>query len=58
MAGEGLFEKIEKIKMHFRILILVGTVGLLGGLFIYFFIFPRQRRLKRPVRILRNSTGD
>jgi type IV pilus assembly protein PilO len=47
MAGESLFEKIEKIKMHFRILILVGMVVLLGGLFIYFVYIPKTTEIEK-----------
>jgi len=41
MADEDFFEKIEKIKMPIRILILVGTIAVLGGLFVYFIYLPK-----------------
>ena len=47
MADEGLFEKIEKIKIHFRILILVGTVVLFGGLFTYFVYIPKTTEIDK-----------
>ena len=45
MADEGFFEKIEKIKMPIRILILVGTVVVLAGLFIYFIYLPKTKEI-------------
>jgi type IV pilus assembly protein PilO len=47
MADEGLFEKIEKIKMHFRVLILVGAVVLFGGLFAYFVYIPKTTEIAK-----------
>ena len=41
MEAEAFFEKIEKIKMPIRILILVGTVALLAGAFIYLVYLPK-----------------
>ena len=38
MAEGSFFEKVEKIKMPIRILILVGTLALLGGAF-YFLVY-------------------
>lgn len=66
MADEGLFEKIEKIKIHFRILILVGTVVLFGGLFTYFVYIPKSTEIgktkknitrlnKRLTRVIKRS---
>jgi len=45
METEAFFEKIEKIKMPIRILILVGTVVLLAGLFIYLSYLPRTENI-------------
>jgi type IV pilus assembly protein PilO len=47
MADEGLFEKIEKIKIHFRILILVGAVVLFGGAFAYFVHIPKTTEIAK-----------
>ena len=47
MADEGLFEKIEKIKMQFRILILVGAVILFGGTFTYFVHIPKTKEIAK-----------
>lgn len=47
MAEEALFEKIEKIKIHFRVLIIVGTVVLLGGLFAYFVYIPKTEEIDK-----------
>jgi type IV pilus assembly protein PilO len=41
METEAFFAKMEKIKMPFRILILVGTVVVLGGLFVWFVYLPK-----------------
>ena len=38
---DSFFEKVEKIKMPVRILILVGTIVLLAGAFIWFFYIPK-----------------
>jgi len=47
MAEGSFFEKIEKIKMPIRVLILVGTLGLLGGAF-YFLVFqPKTDEIRR-----------
>jgi type IV pilus assembly protein PilO len=47
MADEGLFEKIEKIKIHFRILILVGAVVLFGAVFAYFVHIPKTTEIAK-----------
>ena len=47
MADEGLFEKIEKIKIHFRILILAGAVVLFGGVFVYFVHIPKTTEIAK-----------
>jgi type IV pilus assembly protein PilO len=46
MADADFFEKIEKIKMPIRILILVGTIVLIGGLFVYFIYLPKTQAIK------------
>jgi type IV pilus assembly protein PilO len=47
MADEGLFEKIEKIKIHFRILILAGAVVLFGAVFAYFVHIPKTTEIAK-----------
>lgn len=42
-----VFEKVEKIKMAFRILILAGTVIVIGGLFIWFFYIPKTEEINK-----------
>jgi type IV pilus assembly protein PilO len=37
---DALFEKVEKIKMVHRVLIMVGTLVLLGGLFVWLVYLP------------------
>ncbi|MBN1277661.1 MAG: type 4a pilus biogenesis protein PilO [Deltaproteobacteria bacterium] len=46
MADLSFFEKIEKIKMIYRILILAGTGILLIGLFLFLFYFPKAEQIK------------
>ena len=47
MAEEGFLEKIEKIKLPIRILILVGTVAIASFLFIYFAYSPTVAETKK-----------
>lgn len=46
MAEFSFFEKVEKIKMVYRIIILVGTISLLVGLFAVFFYFPKAEQIQ------------
>jgi type IV pilus assembly protein PilO len=41
------FEKIEKIKMPVRIVILIGTVVLLGGLFVWLVYIPKTEEINK-----------
>lgn len=41
------FEKIEKIKMPVRIVILVGTVVVLAGLFVWFVYLPKTEEIAK-----------
>ncbi|RJR35184.1 MAG: protein PilO [Desulfobacteraceae bacterium] len=41
------FEKVEKIKMPIRIVILIGTVILLGGLFAWFYYLPKTEEIAK-----------
>jgi type IV pilus assembly protein PilO len=43
----SLFEKIEKIKLLHRILIFVGTILLLGGIFIFMIYLPKVGEVAR-----------
>jgi type IV pilus assembly protein PilO len=47
MAEASFFEKIEKIKMPIRIVILVGTLALLGGAFYFFYYQPKTVEIKK-----------
>jgi len=47
MDLDNLIEKIEKIKVIYRILILVGTVLLLGGLFIWLIYIPKNEEIAK-----------
>jgi len=42
-----VFEKIEKIKMPARIAILLGTVIVLGGLFVWFYYLPKCEEIDK-----------
>jgi type IV pilus assembly protein PilO len=42
-----VFEKIEKIKMPVRIAILVGTVVVLAGLFVWFYYLPTSEEIEK-----------
>ena len=47
MEAGSFFDKIEKIKMPIRILILVGTIVVLSGLFIWFVYLPKDKEIKK-----------
>ena len=47
MEPGSLFEKIEKIKMPIRIVILVGTLALLGGLFAWQVYIPKTKDIAK-----------
>lgn len=54
MPKGQFFEKIEKLKMLHRVLILVGTVGLLAGAYLYLVYNPK----KEQIRILENKIAQ
>lgn len=58
MAEEGLFEKIEKIQMPIRIAILLGTIVLLTGAFIYFFYLPKTKEIEKTTRNIAKLRQD
>ncbi len=47
MKTGALFEKVEKIKMPIRIAILLGTLVLLAGLFVYFVYLPKTDEIAK-----------
>jgi type IV pilus assembly protein PilO len=47
MADPTFFEKIEKIKTAHRILIFVGTIVLLGGLFVWLVAWPKTDEIAK-----------
>jgi type IV pilus assembly protein PilO len=47
MDTEAFFNKAEKIKMPVRIVILLGTVVLLGVLFIWLIYLPKSQEIKQ-----------
>ena len=47
MDAGTFVEKIEKIKMPIRVLILVGTVVVLAGLFAYFVYLPKTEEINK-----------
>ena len=52
MADANFFEKIEKIKMPIRILILVGTIVVIGGLFVYLIYLPKTKAIEETAKEL------
>jgi len=61
MTAADLFGKIEKIKMVYRILILVGTVLILGGLFIWLVYIPKTEeiaKISKQNTALRQKIGE
>jgi type IV pilus assembly protein PilO len=50
MDTEVLVEKIEKIKMPIRILILVGTVVVLAGVFIWLVYIPKSGEISKTAK--------
>jgi len=47
MKTGALFEKVEKIRMPIRIAILLGTLVLLAGLFVYFVYLPKTEEIAK-----------
>lgn len=47
MEKEAFFEKVGKIKMPIRVLILVGTAVVLAGLFIWFVYLPKSEEIRK-----------
>lgn len=47
METGAFFEKVEKIKMPIRILILIGTVVVLAGLFVWFVYLPKTEAIAK-----------
>ena len=47
MEAEAFFDKVENIKMPIRILILLGTVVLLGAIFIWLVYMPKNEDIKK-----------
>jgi type IV pilus assembly protein PilO len=47
MEKGGLFEKVEKIKMLHRVLIMVGTLVLFGGLFVWLIYLPMAENITK-----------
>jgi len=47
MEESPFLEKIEKMRMAYRVLILVGSVVLLGGLFVWLVVVPKTSEITR-----------
>ena len=58
MAEEGFFDKIEKIKMPIRIVILVGTVVVLAGAFIYLDYLPKTKEIDKTTKNIAKIKQD
>jgi type IV pilus assembly protein PilO len=50
MDSTAFFEKVEKIKMPYRLLIFFGTIALFAGLFIYFVYIPKTEEISKAKR--------
>jgi type IV pilus assembly protein PilO len=47
MISPGLIEKVEKIKMPYRLLILAGTLGLMVAAFVFLIYFPKTEQIEK-----------
>jgi hypothetical protein len=47
MDKGSFIEKVEKIKMPYRIAILAGTLILLAGLFVWFVYLPKSEQIEK-----------
>lgn len=47
MEESSFFERVEKIKMLYRVLILVGTLVVLGGLFVWLVVVPKTGQIQK-----------
>ncbi len=47
MEESPFLEKIEKMRMAYRVLILVGSIVLLGGLFVWLVVIPKTSEITR-----------
>lgn len=47
MAEESFFDKVEKIKMPIRLLILAGTIALIGGAFVGLVFVPKTEEISK-----------
>ncbi|MFC1821705.1 type 4a pilus biogenesis protein PilO [Thermodesulfobacteriota bacterium] len=56
MAEASFLEQIEKIKMPIRVLILVGTVVLVAGLFVWFIYLPKTTEIAQTKMTIRDLT--
>jgi type IV pilus assembly protein PilO len=56
METEAFFNKIEAIKMPIRLLIFVGTVVLLAGLFIWFIYIPQNEEIHKTTESIEKIT--
>lgn len=52
MDSTAFFEKVEKIKMPYRLLIFFGTIALFAGLFIYFVYIPKTEEISKTERVI------
>lgn len=57
MEEKNLFEKVEEIKMPIRIVILVGTVVLLTGAFVYFAYLPKSEAIETTSNTIEDLNG-
>ncbi len=45
MDAAEIIEKIEKIKLLYRVLILVGAIAIIGGLYLWLYFFPTNETI-------------
>jgi type IV pilus assembly protein PilO len=58
MESTAFFEKVEKIKMPVRIVILVGTIALFAGLFIWLYYLPKQEEIAKTEKQIAKLTQE
>jgi type IV pilus assembly protein PilO len=58
MEEKNFFEKVEEIKMPIRIIILVGTVVLLTGAFIWFIYLPKTEVIESTTKSIEDLNGQ
>jgi type IV pilus assembly protein PilO len=58
MAAESFFEKVEEIKMPIRVAILIGTLVLFIGVFVYLIYIPKTEEINTTTASIENLNRD